>query len=216
MSKRKHNFYAVKIGKQPGIYKTWDECKEQVSGYSGALYKGFKTEGEAKDYLSGDLSIGSTVKCVDENDKVDVTIYVDGSFDENTGVYGYGVVAIFKDGTIKEFYGANNDADTARIRNVAGEMLGAMFAVKYARNKKCKSVKLCHDYVGIERWAKDYWKTRNRFTAGYADFMKKNEKELDVYFEKVDAHTGVEYNERADQLAKYAVNNFGRNGARHD
>lgn len=210
MAKRKSNFYAVKIGKQPGIYKTWDECKEQVSGYSGALYKGFQTKKEAEDYLSGGLPINKPVANKDED--ADITIYVDGSFDENTGVYGYGFVAIFKDGTIKEFYGANNDFETARIRNVAGEMLGAMFAVKYAINKKCKSVKICHDYVGIERWAKGHWKTKNRFTAGYAEFMKRRGGEINISFEKVDAHTGVEYNEKADQLAKYAVNNFGKEG----
>lgn len=212
MAKRKSNFYAVKVGKQPGIYKTWDECKEQVSGFSGAVYKGFLTKKEAEEFLSGKYAVNAGVNTGSSVEDVDVTIYVDGSFDADTGVYGYGFVAIFKDGTIKEFYGANNDADTARIRNVAGEMLGAMFAVKYAKNKKCKSVKICHDYIGIERWAKGYWKTKNKFTAGYADYMKRHGKEIDILFEKVDAHTGVEFNERADQLAKYAVSNFGKEG----
>lgn len=119
-------------------------------------------------------------------------------------------MAIFKDGTVKEFCGANNDADTARLRNVAGEMLGAMFAVKYAQNKKCKSVLICHDYLGIERWASGTWKTKNRFTAGYADYMKRHGKQIDILYKKVDAHTGVEHNERADWLAKYAVSNFGK------
>ena len=41
-------FYAVKEGKKPGIYHTWDECKEQVNGYSGAVYKSFSNEEEAK------------------------------------------------------------------------------------------------------------------------------------------------------------------------
>lgn len=212
MAKRKSNFYAVKVGKQPGIYKTWDECKEQVSGFSGAVYKGFLTKKEAEEFLSGKSAVNAGANKGSSVEDVDVTIYVDGSFDADTGVYGYGFVAIFKDGTIKEFYGANNDADTARIRNVAGEMLGAMFAVKYAKNKKCKSVKICHDYIGIERWAKGYWKTKNKFTAGYADYMKRHGKEIDILFEKVDAHTGVEFNERADQLAKYAVSNFGKEG----
>lgn len=212
MAKRKSNFYAVKVGKQPGIYKTWDECKEQVSGFSGALYKGFQTKREAEQFLSGKPTASTDVTKDAADKETDVTIYVDGSFDADTGVYGYGFVAIFKDGTIKEFYGANNDADTARIRNVAGEMLGAMFAVKYAKNKKCKSMKICYDYTGIERWAKGYWKAKNKFTAGYADYMKRNGKEIDILFEKVDAHTGVEFNERADQLAKYAVNNFGKEG----
>lgn len=212
MAKRKSNFYAVKVGRQPGIYKTWDECKEQVSGFSGALYKGFQTKKEAEEFLSGKPIADTDIKKSSAGEDVDVTIYVDGSFDADTSVYGYGFVVIFRDGTIKEFYGANNDTDTARIRNVAGEMLGAMFAVKYAKNKKCKSVKICHDYTGIERWAKGYWKAKNKFTAGYADYMKRHGKEIDILFEKVDAHTGVEFNERADQLAKYAVSNFGKEG----
>ena len=40
-------FYAVKEGKKPGIYHTWDECKEQVNGYSGAVYKSFTNEGKS-------------------------------------------------------------------------------------------------------------------------------------------------------------------------
>lgn len=212
MAKRKSNFYAIKIGKQPGIYKSWDECKSYVEGFSGALYKGFQTRHEAEDYLSGKHSAVNSIKNGIQNKEVDITCYVDGSYDEKTSVYGYGFVAIFKDGTIKEFFGANNDTETARIRNVAGEMLGAMFAVKYARNKRCKSIKICHDYTGIEYWANGYWKANNKFTAGYADYMQRNGKEIDIYFEKVEAHTGVELNERADQLAKYAVNNFGKEG----
>lgn len=212
MAKKKKNFYAVKEGIKPGVYKTWEECKAQVDGYSCAVYKGFNTRAEAIAYLGGkDISAPQ-----EDSPNPDITIYVDGSFDKNTGVYGYGFVAIFKDGTIKEFYGANNDYETAKIRNVAGEMLGAMFAVKYAINKKCKSVKICHDYIGIERWAKGYWKTKNRFTAGYADFMERHGTEIDISFEKVDAHTGVEYNERADQLAKYAVSSFGKECEQYD
>ena len=44
-------FYAVKEGKKPGIYHTWDECKEQVNGYSGAVYKSFTNEEEAKAFI---------------------------------------------------------------------------------------------------------------------------------------------------------------------
>ena len=56
MAKKKNNFYAVKQGKNPGIYKTWDECKAQVEGFSGALYKGFSTRKEAEIYLSGNVA----------------------------------------------------------------------------------------------------------------------------------------------------------------
>lgn len=44
-------FYVVKKGVKPGIYLTWDECRENVNGYSGAEYKSFSNEREAKLYL---------------------------------------------------------------------------------------------------------------------------------------------------------------------
>ena len=37
------SYYAVAIGRVPGVYQTWDECKAQVTGYSGAIFKKFKT-----------------------------------------------------------------------------------------------------------------------------------------------------------------------------
>ena len=49
-------FYAVKEGKKPGIYMSWDECKEQVNGYSGAVYKSFTNEEEAKAFIKKEIS----------------------------------------------------------------------------------------------------------------------------------------------------------------
>ena len=49
MAKKK--FYAVKQGRKTGIFLTWDDCKKQVMGYPGAIYKSFGTEAEAKEYL---------------------------------------------------------------------------------------------------------------------------------------------------------------------
>ena len=47
----KNKFYAVKAGKVPGIYETWDEAQAQVSGFSGAEHKSFKTREEALAYM---------------------------------------------------------------------------------------------------------------------------------------------------------------------
>ncbi|GAV02111.1 hypothetical protein RvY_12714-2 [Ramazzottius varieornatus] len=43
--------YAVRVGRTPGIYKTWDECAEQVKAFSGARYKKFKTIEEAQAFI---------------------------------------------------------------------------------------------------------------------------------------------------------------------
>ena len=205
MAKKKNNFYAVKQGKNPGIYKTWDECKAQVEGFSGALYKGFSTCKEAEIYLSGN------VEPVIESDKskgADITIYVDGSFDVATNVYGYGCVVIKKDGSIEQYYGAGNNPECVLLRNVAGEMLAAMSAVRYAIRSGCKSVNICYDYSGIEMWAIGAWKANNDLTLKYSTSMKEWQDEIAISFQKVAAHTGEKYNEMVDKLAKYAVSNF--------
>ncbi len=41
-------YYAVLKGRKTGIFTTWRDCEEQIDGFSGALYKSFKTRGEAE------------------------------------------------------------------------------------------------------------------------------------------------------------------------
>lgn len=74
------------------MFLTWDECKKQVMGYPGAIYKSFGTEEEAKEYLGiavaaddmqgGDPSAGA------------VEIYVDGSYHAGTKEFSYGMVVL--------------------------------------------------------------------------------------------------------------------------
>ena len=50
----KKNFYAVRVGRSgPAIYRTWDECKAQVSAYPASAFQGFATRPEAEAYLAG-------------------------------------------------------------------------------------------------------------------------------------------------------------------
>lgn len=46
-------YYAVKQGKVPGVYLSWEECKAQVHGYSGAIYKSFPTAEAAMAFVAG-------------------------------------------------------------------------------------------------------------------------------------------------------------------
>jgi len=47
----KNKFFVVWEGKEPGIYRSWEECKRQIHGFAGALYKGFATEPEAREAM---------------------------------------------------------------------------------------------------------------------------------------------------------------------
>ena len=50
-------FYAVKQGIKTGIYTSWEECKLNVIGYSGAIYKSFDTFKQAEEYINQENTI---------------------------------------------------------------------------------------------------------------------------------------------------------------
>lgn len=45
-------FYAVAIGREPGIYSTWDEAQKQVNGFPGNLHKSFMYLKEAEQFMA--------------------------------------------------------------------------------------------------------------------------------------------------------------------
>ena len=202
MAKKK--VYAVKKGYQTGLFYSWEECSKAVKRYPAAEYKSFATEKEALDYLN---NTQSQIITKDNG----IIAYVDGSYDEEQKKYAYGCVIILPSGELKEFSGYGTETDAAAIRNDAGEMLGAMHAVLYALNNGYESVEICYDYMGIEQWATGGWKANNQLTQKYAEAMKRWMSLVSISFKKVPAHSNVEYNERADRLAKATLKNNQKN-----
>lgn len=195
-------YYAVKTGNAPGVYETWGECEAQVKGFSGAKYKKFSTYEEALDFIEDK---GDFLRPDENNLKDDEIIaYVDGSFCLDTRTYSYGVVIITKEGK-ETFSGREDDEDLALMRNVSGEIKGAMVAMDIALNRGKKILYLYFDYTGIEHWAKGDWKTNKEGTKVYKEYYDSIKDKLQVVFVKVRAHSGVEYNEEADRLAKEAI-----------
>ena len=152
------------------MFYSWDECKESVRGYPGAEYKGFETEEEAKNYLENKEQ--EVPQKIEEKANNQLVVYVDGSFDEKIGKYAFGCIILTPRGeTIRES-GNGNEPDSLAIRNVAGEMLGAMYAVQWAIKNDYRNLELRYDYEGIEKWAQGEWKAKNTLTQKYANFMK--------------------------------------------
>lgn len=208
MAKKK--IYAVRRGKSEGIFETWDECKAAVDGYPGAEYRSFPTKEEAYAYLGKDNAavcdvLSAVSPDMPEPEENQVIAYVDGSFDEKIGKYSFGCIMILPDGEIVHESGNGDNPQSVALRNVTGEMLGAMFAVKWCMVNGYSSVTICYDYSGIEMWATGRWKAKNDLTKKYADFMKNNAKDIGITFQKIAAHTGNKYNEEADRLAKAAL-----------
>jgi ribonuclease H-related protein len=193
-------YYGVKVGKKPGVYKTWDECNKQVKGYPGALFKSFPTEGEASDYACGTAPVTSANQASRPSDRR-FDIYVDGSYSD--GRYSW-AFAVYEDGSvIHQASGVGEDTEAAVIRNVAGEIAAAEEAIKWADKQDVGLITIHHDYIGISEWATGKWKANNKFTQAYAKFVAAH---LGwVKFNKVAGHSGLAGNELADRLAGEAL-----------
>lgn len=48
----KNKYYAVKIGKVPGVYESWEDCKEMIDGFSNADYKAFGKKEDAEAFIN--------------------------------------------------------------------------------------------------------------------------------------------------------------------
>ena len=202
-------FYAVKKGLTPGIYTNWPDCQAQINGYSGAVYKGFATLEEAKEFMGGKAEIFGeaeqmTLPFLNTEKDTEAVAYVDGSYDVTTGSFSYGMV-MFHDGKEEHFSKKYENNDLASMRNVAGEIEGARAAMQYCLDKGIKSLTVYHDYIGIAAWCTGEWKAKQEGTMDYALFYWMASLHVDIRFQKVKGHSGDTYNELADKLAKEAL-----------
>ncbi|MBR7927226.1 type II toxin-antitoxin system RnlA family toxin [Aerococcaceae bacterium zg-ZUI334] len=216
----KQNFYAVRIGKIPGVYQTWSQAEEQVKGFSGAEYKSFSTEEEAVRYISFEKTQQSDdldEEASDVNKKIkaeieslqdgEVIAFVDGSHSSNAGgkeKYSFGAILVTNE-LEDSLYKAFVDNDKMESRNIAGEIEGVKQAVLWAIDSKKQKIKIFYDYEGIEKWAKKEWKAKVQISKEYSKFIDEKSKLISIEFEHVKAHSGIEYNEKADELAKRAL-----------
>ena len=219
MAKKK--FYAVRQGRKTGMFLTWDECKKQVMGYPGAIYKSFGTEAEAKEYLGisgcdkceqgageNESGVEKTVTTgsvqMEKTNSDAVEIYVDGSYHVGTKEFSYGMVVLI-DGKEEKFSQKMTDPELAQMRNVAGEIKGSEAAMQYALDHKIPSIIIYHDYQGIASWCNGDWKANKPGTIAYRDFYQKAKEKVHIEFCKVKGHSNNKYNDMVDELAKEAL-----------
>lgn len=188
-------YYAVKNGRKIGIFTSWDECKEQIHGYSGAEFKSFSKRQDAEDYLASEEKTP---------EQKGTYAYVDGSYNIETCEFSFGA-AIFQNGNMQTFSEKFSDPELASMRNVAGEIRGAEFVMRYCLENAISQVDIYYDYEGISAWAEGRWKTNKHGTIVYKEFYDEIKDKLKVNFVKVKGHSGDAYNDLADRLAKDAL-----------
>jgi len=230
MAKKK--YYAVAVGRNPGIYHEWygkDGAEVQVKGFPKSLFKGFPSLKEADDFLKNaskkksqtqpkPKSFGKVAKHSIVKPKVPVVsdgiiIYTDGGCINNPGPGGYGAV-IISDGKRKEISGGFRLTTNNRM-----ELTACIEALRQLKRSSTVTLYSDSKYVvdGImkgwaKRWRSNGWMRTKSDPAINPDLW---EQLLDlcemhnVEFVWVKGHAGNPENERCDQLATIAVSQSG-------
>ncbi|WP_322171161.1 ribonuclease H family protein [Acutalibacter caecimuris] len=202
MAQAKKKFYAVRVGREgQKIYTSWDACKKQVQGMGGAVYKSFPTLEEAENFLQG-WEAGK--EPAPETPWDGAVAYVDGSFDKRTGEFSCGAV-LFWQGEQVEFSEKFVDPEMAQMHNVAGEIMGVLTVLAYCQEQGIPGVEIHHDYEGLGRWADGSWKANRAGTQRYAAACQAFAQRMKLRFVKVKGHSGDQYNDMADSLARQAL-----------
>lgn len=146
---------------------------------------------------------------IDEN----IQVYVDGSYNKDNNLTGAGVVVIYKNNIYKKSFVVATEE--GHSWNIDGECYAALEALKICSGEVpiedtkiiAKNITINYDYMGIEKWITKEWKTKSAIARVYSsEFGKLVEKHnMNVSFNKIKAHTGDEYNEIADGLARKAT-----------
>lgn len=191
-------FYAVKKGRETGIFESWAECQKQITGFSGAEFKKFKELKQAESYLTSGISIDNL-----SDDLDGLHAYIDGSFSNDLQETGYGAVILLNGEIIHTIKGSSKKY--IEMRNVAGELFAAAVSIKWAVDNGYKSIVLHHDYSGIAHWAKGEWKCKQEGTINYKKFIDEISSKISILFIKVKGHSGDMYNDMADKLAKESL-----------
>jgi ribonuclease HI len=216
---RKKKYYAVAVGRRPGIYTQWSGplgAKAQVEAYPRAVFKGFYTRAEAQAFLEdppqrrahrgpnrSEVSREKDLPQAPADDQV--VVYTDGGATNNPGPGGYGVVIEAPGGPYEL------SAGYRCTTNNRMELTAAIVGLKWF--KKPAKILLYTDsrYVvdGItkgwaKRWRANNWMRTKSEAALNVDLWKQLLEECErhqVEFRWVKGHAGITGNERCDRLS---------------
>ena len=189
--------YAVRNGRETGIFATWAECKAQVDGFSGAEFKSFKNRADAETYLNQNQAVADDGPSV-EDDYISnsVDAYTDGGARDGRAAWGF--VLIKGDSPVAQGSGLVSNPEVSAEANAAAELAAAMRAVRAAEELGATEVIIHHDYLGVANHVTGAWKAKSVGAKKYAEWMKKQN--IRVRFVHVRGHSGNRWNDHADGL----------------
>lgn len=195
-------FYAVKQGRETGIFLTWEECKKQVWGYQNALFRSFTTREDAYAWLDQNEKLADPTSC---------TIYTDGSHQREQDYLGIGAWCQWKEDQFEfsarvtketlESYGIPINSE---VSNPTAEFLAFAEIIKKFEGRTLKTpITFISDYIGVKNWMTGTWKASEMHIKLILKRCQEIMKTIkgDISFGWVKGHSGNDGNNNADRLA---------------
>ena len=205
------SYYSIHKGKQTGIFHTWDECKNYISGYPNPIYKKFNNLEHAQYFLQyGTMPSLNQSYIINENE---ISIFTDGSTirKDNFIKYGYGVYIPELNIEISQPY--IDDNPTNNRCELTAILVGINIIVKEYPN-----IKKIHIYTDSKYSIIMLSKNQYDIDTINLDLLEKiqqliNYNNLSINYYKVQAHTGYSDN---ISIANDIVDKLAYNGALYD
>src|SRR5690606_34919171 len=156
MAKKK--FYVVWVGRETGVFESWEECNAQIVRFPNAQYKSFKTKqlaeqafnSPSKEFIGKNLFETELTpeQLAIIGDPIKESIAVDGAWNTITGLVEYQGVdtdwgeSLFRVGPLED--GTNNMV----------EFLGIVHALAYCKQRNSK-LPIYSDSKNAINWVKD-------------------------------------------------------------
>ncbi len=197
MSKTK-KFYAVRKGLTPGIYESWKECWNNVENISGAEYKSFTNEEDAKAYLQGN---NKSVLPVINDDNVAVA-YIGGSYTGKTNKIGYAATIVEKDKETDIYWRAHfKSHPDVKLHAGLGELKAVLKVVEFCEQNNIKTVTIYYgNQIVIYQQHKNVGDDGFELFKTYYDVIHSTK--VNVVFDKLPSYEKHHYKERAEKNAK--------------
>nr|UDO47769.1 RNAse.1 [Pandoravirus massiliensis] len=156
---KRQRWYGVRVGRQVGVFGSWDEARASVAGHHGAAFRSFADRAQAHAYVAGGRGVLST-----PGTNVPLRVYVSVAPRTGTAPFGYGI-----------YWGPADPRNQAKVLpGVAqSERRAGLYAMEraaraIAADRWIGEVEICSDCSAAVVWARDYmptWKANGWTTA---------------------------------------------------
>jgi len=221
-------YYAVAVGRSPGVYMSWDKAKEQISNFKGAKYRKFSSKKDAESFVDNkpiaykQKDITSFFKPLGDPEEGDNTliVFTDGSARNNgkrNALASFAVVWPYHD----EFDYSSRLSDNELHTNNRGEYHAVIQALDIACKIDPTMKKTLIIYTDsqllinsltlwLHQWKKNDWKKSDGEVISNLDLVKLLDEKIklrNVVFRHVRAHTGentweARWNDKVDISAR--------------